>query len=79
MSQGRFGEESRRFGSEHRLGSGRAQVVLVAHARPVGARRRYEQRVAWLVATTGAYGASMSNEYNLRPPAPETMLAAEPA
>ena len=32
-----------------------------------------------LVATTGAYGASMSNEYNLRPPAPETMLAAEPA
>ena len=32
-----------------------------------------------LVATTGAYGASMSNEYNLRPPAPETMLAVEPA
>jgi len=32
-----------------------------------------------LVATVGAYGASMSNRYNLRPPAPETMLAAEPA
>jgi diaminopimelate decarboxylase/aspartate kinase len=31
------------------------------------------------VATTGAYGASMSNEYNLRPPASETMLAAESA
>jgi len=32
-----------------------------------------------LVATVGAYGASMSNQYNLRPPASETMLAAEPA
>jgi diaminopimelate decarboxylase/aspartate kinase len=32
-----------------------------------------------LVATVGAYGASMSNRYNLRPPAPETMLAAESA
>ena len=31
-----------------------------------------------LVATTGAYGASMSNHYNLRSPASETMLAAEP-
>ncbi|WP_233993676.1 bifunctional aspartate kinase/diaminopimelate decarboxylase [Salinibacter altiplanensis] len=30
-----------------------------------------------LVATTGAYGASMSNRYNLRPPADETMLDAE--
>ena len=30
-----------------------------------------------LVATTGAYGASMSNHYNLRPPAGETMLDAE--
>ena len=29
-----------------------------------------------LVATVGAYGASMSNHYNLRPPASETMLAA---
>jgi diaminopimelate decarboxylase/aspartate kinase len=27
----------------------------------------------------GAYGASMSNQYNLRPPASETMLAAETA
>jgi diaminopimelate decarboxylase/aspartate kinase len=27
-----------------------------------------------LVATTGAYGASMANEYNLRPPARETLL-----
>jgi diaminopimelate decarboxylase/aspartate kinase len=32
-----------------------------------------------LVATVGAYGASMSNRYNLRPPASETMLAADPA
>jgi len=32
-----------------------------------------------LVATVGAYGASMSNDYNLRPPASETMLAADPA
>ncbi len=32
-----------------------------------------------LVATTGAYGASMRNRYNLREPATETMLAAEPA
>jgi len=30
-----------------------------------------------LVATVGAYGASMSNHYNLRPPASETLLAAE--
>ncbi|WP_103019736.1 bifunctional aspartate kinase/diaminopimelate decarboxylase [Salinibacter altiplanensis] len=30
-----------------------------------------------LVATTGAYGASMSNRYNLRPPADETILDAE--
>jgi diaminopimelate decarboxylase/aspartate kinase len=27
-----------------------------------------------LVATTGAYGASMSNRYNLRPPAEELLL-----
>jgi diaminopimelate decarboxylase/aspartate kinase len=32
-----------------------------------------------LVATTGAYGASMSNRYNLREPASEVMLAPEPA
>jgi diaminopimelate decarboxylase/aspartate kinase len=32
-----------------------------------------------LVATTGAYGASMSNRYNLREPAPEIMLTPEPA
>jgi diaminopimelate decarboxylase/aspartate kinase len=32
-----------------------------------------------LVATAGAYGASMSNQYNLRPPATEAVLAAEPA
>ena len=32
-----------------------------------------------LVATAGAYGASMSNQYNLRPPAAESVLAAEPA
>jgi diaminopimelate decarboxylase/aspartate kinase len=31
-----------------------------------------------LVATTGAYGASMRTRYNLREPATETMLAAEP-
>jgi len=31
-----------------------------------------------LVATVGAYGASMSNRYNLREPASETMLAADP-
>jgi diaminopimelate decarboxylase/aspartate kinase len=27
-----------------------------------------------LVATTGAYGASMSNRYNLRPPAEEVLI-----
>jgi diaminopimelate decarboxylase/aspartate kinase len=32
-----------------------------------------------LVATVGAYGASMSNHYNLRSPASETMLTADPA
>jgi diaminopimelate decarboxylase/aspartate kinase len=28
-----------------------------------------------LVASAGAYGASMSNSYNLRPPAPEHFLS----
>jgi diaminopimelate decarboxylase/aspartate kinase len=28
-----------------------------------------------LVATTGAYGASMANHYNLRPPAEEVLLS----
>jgi len=32
-----------------------------------------------LVATVGAYGASMRNQYNLREPASETMLAADAA
>jgi len=31
------------------------------------------------VATTGAYGASMANHYNLRPPAREVLLSRETA